>query len=95
MARRHRSRRDPDPEHHQRPPDPQEATDQPLVPKARPEHEGEDATPHSALNNPVGEPDPDADTDPYDPDADAADPPPPGRFKGPGPEPDEPDSGGG
>jgi hypothetical protein len=50
---------------HQRPADPQEASDRPLEPKDRPPSTDPDRDPHAALNNPVGEPDPTSDTDPY------------------------------
>jgi hypothetical protein len=70
--------------HHERPPDPVEASDRPLEDKApheRPEPGPEHAPgsgeppegghdPHHALNQPVGEPDPTADSDPYEPEED-------------------------
>jgi hypothetical protein len=58
--------------HHERPPDPVEASDRPLEDKARHPEPGRD--PHDALNHPVGEPDPTSDSDPYaDADEDEAD----------------------
>jgi hypothetical protein len=57
---RHEQRQAP----HQRPADPQEDANRPLVEKDRPPKEGRD--PHEALNNPVGEPDPTSTTDPYE-----------------------------
>ena len=55
---------------HQRPPDPAEASNRPLVDKTRPSYPDPERDPHAALNHPVGEPDPEADSDPYEPSAD-------------------------
>jgi hypothetical protein len=52
---------------HQRPPDPAEAADKPLVDKTRHTEPDPDRDPHAALNHPVGEPDPTADSDPFEP----------------------------
>jgi hypothetical protein len=74
---------------HQRPYDPQEEADRPLVAKDKPPIEDPDRDPHAGLNTPVGEPDPAATADPYDNDPEAqGEPAPPGEFPGPGPEPD-------
>ena len=92
MSPRFGGRREPSHAPHQRPPDPQEAANRPLEPKARPGVErdpDDESSPYSPLNNPVGEPDPTSDADPYDPEADAGDPPPPGKYPGPGPEPED------
>jgi hypothetical protein len=60
---------------HERAPDPAEAADRPLEPKASGEPLAErdepaagsrqETNPHHRLNTPVGEPDPTADSDPY------------------------------
>jgi hypothetical protein len=50
--------------HHERPPDPVEASDRPLEDKSRHPEPGGD--PHDVLNHPVGEPDPTSDSDPYE-----------------------------
>jgi catechol 2,3-dioxygenase-like lactoylglutathione lyase family enzyme len=80
-------------DHHERPPDPAEAANRPLEPKApadgpRSRDAGDPRDPHHALNRPVGEVSPEADSDPYDARQDLHEPPPPGVFRGPGPEPD-------
>ena len=56
---------------HQRPPDPVEASDRPLVDKSRNTTPDPERDPHAPLNNPVGEPDPTSDSDPYDHQGDA------------------------
>jgi hypothetical protein len=51
---------------HERPADPAEAADRPLVPKeSRDPSPHRPDPPHHDLNNPVGEPDPTADSDPF------------------------------
>ena len=75
ITRTHRENED----HHERPPDPAEASNRPLEkkepaggPDPGPVHEPGagvppdlDRDPHHALNRPVGEPDETADSDPY------------------------------
>jgi hypothetical protein len=76
MAKRIDARQRRTERHHERPPDPAEASDRPLEPKVAPRRPGPGRDPHEALNRPVGEPDPTADSDPYAPE-DVEEPPPP------------------